>query len=76
MRKCKICGKEFSSSVYKLHYAWCKENNKKVEEVEKVEKVELSDYTVKELKEICKEKGITGYSRMKEAELIEVIEGV
>lgn len=30
-------------------------------------------YTVKELKEMCKEKGITGYSKMKEAELIEVL---
>lgn len=30
-------------------------------------------YTVKELKAMCKEKGITGYSKMKEAELIKVL---
>lgn len=29
--------------------------------------------TVKELKQMCKDKGLTGYSKLKEAELIELL---
>lgn len=37
--------------------------------------VNLEDKTVAELKEIAKEKEISGYSKMKKAELIEILEG-
>lgn len=30
-------------------------------------------YTVKELKQMCKDKGLTGYSKLKEAELINLL---
>lgn len=35
---------------------------------------DLASFTVAELKSMCKEKGITGYSAMRKAELIEVLE--
>ena len=31
-------------------------------------------YTVKELKQMCKDKGLSSYSKLKEAELIELLE--
>jgi len=31
------------------------------------------EYTVKELKQMCKDKGIVGYSKMKEDELIKAL---
>ena len=64
---CRICGKDISDAVYPLHMKRCK----KVEEV----KEDMTKYTVKELKKMCKERGITGYSRKKEAELIEMLQG-
>ncbi len=36
---------------------------------------DLKDLTVKELKRLCKDRGLTGYSRLKEAELIALIQG-
>ena len=36
----------------------------------------LEEYTLKELREMCKERGLKGYSKMSEAELIELLEGV
>lgn len=45
-------------------------------EVEPIEEEQLSAadrLTVKELKQMCKDKGLTGYSKLKEAELIEVL---
>lgn len=49
-------------------------NKKPVEDVvdTKEEKVDTK-LTVKELKKICKEKGLTGYSKLKEEELIALI---
>lgn len=35
----------------------------------------LEEYTVKELREMCKERGLKGYSKMSEVELIELLEG-
>ena len=48
-----------------------KKETKKVEKKE--EKVDLSTKTVAELKEMAKEKGIEGYTKLKKAELIEVL---
>jgi endogenous inhibitor of DNA gyrase (YacG/DUF329 family) len=61
--KCSICGREISSKIYPLHIKRCKEVKN------------LKDYTVKELKEMCKEKGIKGYSKLNEKDLIALIEG-
>lgn len=36
---------------------------------------DLTKYTVKELREKCKERGLTGYSKLSEAELIKLLEG-
>ena len=35
----------------------------------------LDEYTLSELKVMCKERGLKGYSKMSEAELIELLEG-
>lgn len=43
------------------------------EVVETKEESASEKYTVKELRAMCKEKGITGYSKLKEAELIELL---
>ena len=45
----------------------------KEEKPAKVEKVDLSEKTLTELKEIAKEKGIKGYSKLKKEELLEVL---
>ena len=50
-----------------------KEKKTKKEETVKEEKIDLSSKTVAELKAIAKEKGITGYTTMKKAELIEAL---
>ena len=70
--KCKICGKEFSSSVFPFHYKFCKE--KKEKELKEKE-TELEKLTVKELEEVAKEKGLTGYSDLKKAELVDLLVG-
>ena len=36
--------------------------------------VDLTKYTIKELREMCKEKGLTGYSKLSEPELIKLLE--
>ncbi|MEK4700369.1 Rho termination factor N-terminal domain-containing protein [Solibacillus sp. FSL R7-0668] len=35
----------------------------------------IAEMSVKELKELCKERGLKGYSRMNEADLIELLLG-
>ena len=35
---------------------------------------DLKDLTVKQLKQLCKDRGLIGYSRLKEAELITLLE--
>lgn len=44
------------------------------EESPKMSPTPMSErYTVKELKQMCKDKGLTGYSKLKEAELINLL---
>lgn len=43
--------------------------------VELKEDKELEAYTVPELKKMCKEKGLKGYSKLNESELIALLEG-
>ena len=51
-----------------------KEAPKAKEEAPKKEKVDYSSMLVAELKELCSERNITGYSTMRKAELIEALE--
>ncbi|AUD65096.1 50S ribosomal protein L20 [Tenericutes bacterium MZ-XQ] len=51
-----------------------KEAPKAKEEAPKKEKVDYSSMLVTELKELCSERNITGYSTMRKAELIEALE--
>ena len=54
-------------------------NKKKIEKYKKLgfviveNKEELKEKTVKELEEIAKERGLSGYSDLKKAELIELL---
>lgn len=48
-------------------------SNEEVEEVEAPQKIDYSSMTVVELRALCKERGITGYSSMNKAQLIEVL---
>ena len=50
-----------------------KKATKEVKEVKKEENVDLSKKTVAELREIAKEKGISGVSTMKKAELLDAL---
>ena len=48
-------------------------SNEEVEEVEAPQKIDYSSMTVVELRALCKERGITGYSSMNKSQLIEVL---
>lgn len=45
------------------------------QELKRQEDKNINDLTVKELKEIAKEKGIEGYNNMKKEDLIAALEG-
>lgn len=47
---------------------------KKPEKPDPEEKIELEDFTVSDLRDMCRDLGITGYSNMRKAELIEAIQ--
>ena len=65
--KCEKCGLNFSNSVYNIHVKRCG--------VKEVKEKEFINYTVSELKEMCKQKGLKGYSKLNESELIALLEG-
>lgn len=43
---------------------------------QKTQQKPFDEYTLSELKAMCKERGLKGYSKMSEAELIELLKGV
>jgi len=57
-----------------VHDSLIKQGYKLIEDPENTNK-NLSDLTVEGLKELAKEKGIEGISKMKKEELIEVLKG-
>lgn len=75
MIKCNICGREYSPKVYELHIKRCKAVIVKNKENENKDIVNLEDMTVKELRELAKEKNIDAYYNMKKEELIEALKG-
>ena len=55
---------------------WFKENKYKVEEIKEDKSEDYTKLKVDQLKEIAKEKGITGYSEMNKDDLITAIQNV
>lgn len=43
--------------------------------IDSIQPRSLAEYSLAELKALCKERGLKGYSKMSEAELIELLEG-
>lgn len=73
------------SLLFRRHYAKkekAKETKKQPKDTQKKEKetvekpsLNLNEFTVKELKELAKDKGLTGYSNLKKDELIKLLGG-
>lgn len=76
--KCKYCGEEYSENVIRLHENRCNEKEVGVDEDadssnSDIELVNADDYSVKELKQICRDEDLSGYSRKNQDELVEMI---
>ncbi|MCD4827192.1 MAG: 50S ribosomal protein L20 [Acholeplasmataceae bacterium] len=67
----KVAKKEVKPEVKKVEKKEVKPEAKKVEK--KAEKVDYSSLLVADLKQLCSEREITGYSSMKKAELVEAL---